>query len=873
MTTTRRRLVIPYNDHSAPFAGLANWSCVYPFQVDGKEYPTVDHYVYARLTLHRDDAQLLSIRDNDPALRFHFNRISNDLYYRLLRTILSQGVRAQYNDRSSSHVRETLQRHPSNYYYYITNDDIMWGINDQGYGFNLVGQAYSRVMHPDHSSFYHPLDASTIYDIYLSSTLLQHHLREGHDVLPYVGKSVEEISRSLTSMYPNMIKSLPLTAKDVFQRYHDDPFFEFIQYEIDYPWNLAGFIRQAFADKLNYYLRQRFHRIMILAYFRHVLSQKFGNVIDLAKVEQYAHQQLSKLSDAEYQSLADRLYGIYNDPDTTSKTHAFLTSDVRQQLYDTEMQFLSNDEVVNATTYVPFLYHIKVGYTTYIYDEYHGFTEELEPFTKSLSPFLNNPLTIGGTSSYENLAGYAFITLFAEWTSASLMQASKTFQACTGMDDYQETLANGMRAFKRILIQQGMKSKFRSSRLAQYQLYNTQSYGYDVNVVDPDPTFELQTNKELMSLRTKLEEDPVYALTYTIVPRHVPQLQDRIRFRIQDFVHTFEAYRRFLGKEKLAVSDYEQLESRLYRDPVSTFRGTTTTPERSSTGVVPSAFQQYFASLGDQRMIQRLWSFFLGYNDILESYITIESSDRPCTAPRTVLKGLGSVPVSNPTSITAIVAYFVRHFYQKGEEMAFYLFTLSVLTGKAVHSFTPSFAYYAMEMERDLRMYLPIDDYDVAFIVNVMGVVARLQKEMSVVRIQYFGYLPTLEPRELSSAPPTTTTKKKKIVPFVRKLRELGFPVIERMRDMTKRSSALEKKRKAQGKSRKQIIAEILQSRRSSTQTQQEAQDGEEAEENEMMDMQELYQEMGIQDDENENENDEAWDEGGEDVEMMYENE
>ena len=806
-----RRLVIPYNDETHPFAGLANWSCLYPFETNGVRYPSVDHYIFCRLTLHKNDARLLSVRANDPVLRSVFNGLANEVYYDLLRESILQGAKMQYLDEDAI-LRDVINRRPSNYYYYITNDDTLWGINEHGYGFNLLGQSYARLLDPQHSSFYR-VTSESIFTIYRASELCQHHLRQGYSIDAFIGRPVDEIVASLEATYPSF-RTPTVSPAYVFERRQQHPF---IQYEIDYPWNLAGFIRQKYAENINYYLRQRFHRTMILHYFKYVLRQKFKDVV--VDVERVAEQQFARLSEKEYEDIADRLYRVYNDPDTTSKTRAFLTPEARQELLEIEMQFLNAEEQAKVANYVPFLYHIKTGHTTYIYDDNHEFTDELEPFTKILSPFQYNPLKMDGVT-YDNLGQFVFTKMIHEWTAVPIEDAHRSVRMCVDMSDYQDAVHHAIRTFKRLLLRKAMLLKFRSSVFARYALYNTQSYGYDMHVLDPDPTLEVQGSKELLAIRTKLEADSMYAITYALSTSHDPYLQDRIRFRMEDFVRVFDAYRRFLNQDRLTVADYQRLETTLYRDP----------PATSSAGVtkMPPSFSQFFEGTCDETTIRRLWQFFVAYNTILESYLTRVPSKEPCTPPKIHITSMSTNDrTSPPTTVTGIVCYFLNTFYTKGEEMAFYVFTLSVLLGQRVTTFRPSFAYYSVELERELGAYLDMDDYSVEFLVNVMGVIAKLQREMPDTRVRYFGYF---------VKPPTYTTTTP-VASLTRRLQSLGYPAIV----------GKKKGKRGNRKSKETILKEMSVREQEEQEQQQEQQDS----------IEDMYQELGLDDDDDEEEEEE----------------
>lgn len=43
-------------------------------------------------------------------------------------------------------------------------------------------------------------------------------------------------------------------------------------------------------------------------------------------------------------------------------------------------------------------------------------------------------------------------------------------------------------------------------------------------------------------------------------------------------------------------------------------------------------------------------------------------------------------------------------------------------------------------MEKEYRQYIPIDEYDALFIVNIFGITTLVQKNISKIRLKYFSY-------------------------------------------------------------------------------------------------------------------------------------
>lgn len=696
-------LVIPYNTDKYPFSDLANWSTVFPFKIEQVTYPSVDHYVFCAMTKHMDDAVILSTLHNSQ-LRQRYNQLSDEMYRQTTKHTIDNGVHLQFAQNKL--FRTFFQTSPQTFYYYI-NENMLWGINSDGYGFNLLGMAYSRLIDPSHSSYY-AITESTIYAIYRTNELLIHHLQEGNDIQNFIGQPLDAVLQRLNPMYPNQQY---LDSTTVYHNYIKDPFFHNIQYEIDYPLNLAGFIRKKFANQINFYLRTKFHRIMISKYFGYVLKKRYDKMVDISQTDSYVRQQMSRLTEQKKQDLSDMLYSMYNDPSTSEKTFVFLDRADIESLYETEIQFLTPDEITNASRYVPFLYRVKPDQSLYVYDTYDS--TNIDPSTTSIAPFANY---VFNTDSYEftSLGQYIFVELARKMTNMSL---GKSFEIMTRADDvitYQEMLSSAVSTYKLLLMRRGMVAKFNRHVQLQYLLYNTTEYGDNIKIEDPDIVFSSNMTKILLNIRKDLKS-PYFPISYQLVGNHM-DLQDHIRFRLEDFKTTIDAYRRYTNKRKVELEDYKFLQTHLYRDPMK--------PKRSRP-MIPEFFYE-FEDRCTKPVIDEMWSFFLTFSSLLTSsdmMIRVKEKDT----------------MTQPKSIASIVSYFVNTFYKGTDDMKFYEFVLTILIGRTI-PFTSSIAYYSPTMENEVRQYLKINEFRPEFMVNIFGVIQTTEKHISLVRQRYFSY-------------------------------------------------------------------------------------------------------------------------------------
>lgn len=775
--------MIHYNANEEPFAGLTNWSSEFPFDIQGVKYASVNHYIFCKMTNETSNPILLSTQ-SDIDLRRKFNDISSDLYLTYSKQIMMEGARLQFLQNKA--FRQYFLERPRFYYYYI-HDDVVWGINASGYGFNLIGQAYSRLSNTNHSSFYE-LRETVIYTIYLANMLLVHHLQKGNDIATYIGKSMSHIVEELRPMYQDV---LFLDSSTVFANYNKDTYYQNIQYEIDYPWNLAGFVRKQYAHQINFYLRTRFNEYMIAKYFAHVLKTRFKDVIDATQMDQYVRKQMSRLTEQKFQDLSDILFNLYNSPSTNDRVLVFLDKDAIQHLYDIEIQFLSSNEISSASRYVPFLYNIKPGKSIYIYNSTN--VTNLQPYTTFISPVMAHSFTTEG-KEFDDLVLYIYVKLATRLTNLSFERAHNLMVHCEELVDCQKILENAIRMYKIVLMKKGMSVKFETNILAKYLLYNSHALGYNIVVQDPDPVFEQNIPKLLTDIRKELNE-PYFPISNALVGHNL-LLQDRIRYRLEDFLNVFEAYCIYTNKSKIEEDDYAYLQEHLFRNPTTPKKGRTMSPE----------FYNYFEGKCTARVIDKLWAFFGTYSFLLVSEQPVQEHT--------------AQPLS---SVTSIVSYFVKKFYKKGEERKFLEFVMSVMTGRKGTSLVSSTTYFNQEIERQLQNFLEVNSYDTTFIVNVMGAIAFVEKHISPVRQQYLSYWAL---QVHSPAYPSNLLS-----------RISGTALIRTA------VSEIRREKRMRTKMRKE------QERMSGEEDDERNENEEEEEEEEQPEMQEMYRELGLEDD------------------------
>jgi predicted NAD-dependent protein-ADP-ribosyltransferase YbiA (DUF1768 family) len=682
-----------------PLRDLSTCSSTYPFSLDGKKYASVEHYVFDKLLGETFTSEILSKRDTR-----HLRQTFNDHVDHVLLTTTRDTLRALLSH-PPQHLQALLETYTGYYFYYIQDDNTLWGIDSSGFGYNLLGQVYSRILDP---TTFPVCGVKECYPIYKASVLLTRHFQEAvKDIRPFIGMSVHAILDALTPLFP---ETSFLSEDHVMQMYVKDPFSFCIQYELDYPMNLAGFIRQRLARHFNTYIRRTFHELMIRQYFLHVLHTHFPSYHD-----DCVKQQMGRLSDDGFRRMAQMLYTAYNDPDTHESTFAFLPQSVRDQLYGLEMSMLSPDEIEEAVHYVPFLYHVKVGRSVYIYDHIDG-DYFIQPAETRLSPLF---LTLGDLTVAQSCFSRLLVTLCGQRHEDAL-SAVRTIQS---MSQLQHVFAMATRQYKKKLIVKATYKKFEHP-FARYLLYTTM--GRKIVVEDPDTVFEETTPPVLEKIRQTLDT-PLYRVV-SMFSSDV-HIQDRVRFRLEDFTTVLGAYSSLLGR-KLTSSDFDALERDIYRDPPELL----TLPSSSLKG--PDELAMFFETC-DTGCQRRLSAFFTTYARLLEEHTTD-------LAPVS--------PSSSLAPIASIVSYFALKYLTPSREKEFFDFAFTAITGKVpldVYWGTTQaalLAYYSQGVEEQFQKYISLDTYSKETALSLFNLTSRVQKHLSKTRWSWLSRVCVVQP-------------------------------------------------------------------------------------------------------------------------------
>lgn len=586
------------NDVTNRYNALSVESKKFSFEEDHRRFSSVLQYIYYKVSRNHE-----LLWESDPTrLRTMFNRLTNIDYRDTTRSIIDKVVvDAVSKDKDFQRVISVLSEGKRGFYY-ITNQNNLWGVNEEGYGYNFLGLAYSKSISRMFSSYY-ALSEDTVSMIYKSVMLLTRHFQNGNDILEFVGRPAPEIYESLAGLYENVVNTPVESVLWESFLHHPNIYtheqLKWVQLEVDYPCNLAGFIRAHYIRHFNFYLRSRFHRVMIISYFTYVMEKKFSKYTIKDDIPFHVSKLLRKMSTSEHETLANKLFYLYNDPDTTSRLDGFLDYDTRKTLYDIETHFKTFKEIEAIEAFTPFLYHAPKEQSMFIYNTQEEFYDLFEPYTTQLSPYI---ISLQPRLSIMQSIFTHLISYYGGTPQDKVFETLKIDPLETSYDVFQGILDSVSMTRKRYFTRRAFRIRVEQNSVLNFSVFNTTLFKDDVIVTDPDKVIEETATKELLKIRERLTE-PYYPISLYFSDDMY--LQDRIRFRLEDFYRVLSAYKKLTSHSLLTESDLNDFESKFYQDPATFFRLNSDKPIK--------VFEDYFSPIVDQSVRKKLWSFIGNY--------------------------------------------------------------------------------------------------------------------------------------------------------------------------------------------------------------------------------------------------------------------
>jgi hypothetical protein len=231
-----------------------------------------------------------------------------------------------------------------------------------------------------------------------------------------------------------------------------------------------------------------------------------------------------------------------------------------------------------------------------------------------------------------------------------------------------------------------------------------------------DPIYQIEILKQIR--KTLIDTNHIYTLTLQFTENSL--FQDRIQYRLNDFLNTFYAYTSYRDVKKISKSDYLYLQEVIYKDFVlKDFMS-----KKKINKVIPLEFKTFFDKICQDDVIIELFNFCFDYVNVLTNYgnkIPIPSSN-------------------DKIDIVPMISYLVTKFYSVDKEKGFYDYILKLICAQDV-MFSPSVNYYSKKYEMEFSKYLVLQNYDSKFIINLFGLCQKIEEHASYTRLHFFSFL------------------------------------------------------------------------------------------------------------------------------------
>lgn len=249
------------------------------------------------------------------------------------------------------------------------------------------------------------IDALTIFKIYKVAEHLVELMHNGVDVHYFNGKPIDSIlweckicpelfgmGVSLSVQQRNMIY---VETLDKF-RSKTLPYYEFVEKEIIYPGNIAGFVRKNYIDRLNFYIGEKIVDLLFSEFLEQTLQRSYPTVPEAFHTLVLTRERAS-FTPAEYEEITSHLYHLF----FANKFQVKEERAKRIRFYET--QRVSEQDILNAMNFIP---HVFPAH------------DAIDINNTVLDPFTQVDVTIHG-KKFNNLIQYIYYNLYKVYGNMS----------------------------------------------------------------------------------------------------------------------------------------------------------------------------------------------------------------------------------------------------------------------------------------------------------------------------------------------------------------------------------------------------------------------------------------------------------------------
>jgi len=203
---------------------------------------------------------------------------------------------------------------------------------------------------------YSRTDPLYIFKIYKAAEHLVDLMKNGMDIKAFLNKPVDailwecKVSPELFGIDPRSLgpKQRHMIYVEYWHRFMSKtiPFYSFIEKEIMYPQNLAGFIRQEYAHDLNERIGAKIKEILFASFVYQVIERSYPHVAPEMRIIVLTRE-MKQFTEKEFVDITDRLYHLF------FQGKFLLDEEGRQLILTHESYRLSAQDMEEALHFVP----------------------------------------------------------------------------------------------------------------------------------------------------------------------------------------------------------------------------------------------------------------------------------------------------------------------------------------------------------------------------------------------------------------------------------------------------------------------------------------------------------------------------------------
>lgn len=438
-------------------------------------------------------------------------------------------------------------------------------------------------------------DPMTVFKIFKVAEHLVLRMHNGYDILSFQGHSIDAILWEC-GILPEVFvgkKMSDVQRHQIFSECWDRfksktlSYYEFVEAEIIYPGNIVGFIRKAYASKLNFFIGRKIKDILFREFLVQVMEKSFPDVSPDMRATALVREWRG-FTHAEFEEITNDLYHLFF-------AGKFKLSEEDKILFHShESQRISKHEIDMATAFVP-ITAIPAG--------------SVDVRGTILDPVHPVQLTIDG-KEFHDLFQYLYFQLFQVYGGVSAHDAYEHLrrqgQLIKGDDPLlSQRLSILVDAHRKRLMEEGMKLKLAQYTQVEEILLYLKATGKSFRFLEPN-----DEETPLAWSRIPLSEDflPIMEWVVSFIPESLSTHFERSIFLFFFFKELFRSLGLFsglMGGQKLTPAQLQSFLHCFYKHLLTIASGAADQEEVED---MPPFFWEETKKFLHKKDALRLWS-------------------------------------------------------------------------------------------------------------------------------------------------------------------------------------------------------------------------------------------------------------------------